>query len=1260
MEELARRPTYMHRLRDLLKGYPNKRWTRTEKPCWDDLYANRIVLPEDIIKKILKHLETNSCAIIGLKNTGKTWLCYGVGVNLEKNDQSVWYIDRNDFEVDPILEYVKDYINKPEEICYLIVEDCHRNTEETKRLLAESKHIGKGNLRILFTTEETEGDIPSDVDKIKLPDDLLTSGEDYAKTIIEKFLEIEKLRVDLDIKDLENSAKIGCKDLSQLSECLNEWVEKVRKVGFGKAVKLADIIKEKEDKKKKLSDKAKDVIREIKLEPLIKLISSASQEKINDFYSGEAPSPGTPSAWGVIAAGAVKRDLEDKIEQVLQENDNFHIICIVAEPGAGKTTLAMKVLYGLSQRGEQAFWLQDRCAEFWFKLSELTEHINNRLYIFIDNIFRDIDFVEALQDINKGNLPVTIIATSRTNEYKDRNLKEFIKKIELKVSEKEKKELLERIGKSYVDLSPDERKDFNETNLFIVLGMVLSKGNGFSEIIKDIVEKLKVQDEALYRAYEYVCFSSNYDISIPEDLLRNLDKQGRFYGLVDEKSERGILVKGIFYEDSVPSYPTKFIKAGHQLIAKEALRYYSRYPKVLFEEILEAADEENWVNRRYITHLIRAILVEGQGISKEDVKNVITKSEKIDHIRQYASISELNWWKLIYKQLNLQEEVEKCAEGIRLQAPNTSWECQLLVSELLNKGFEDRAFSTIKVWLEEYPDKTIFTRYLSLVKDKGSQEQIEALIEETCLWLKDHPEDNKVRVSYLTTCLWLKDHPEDYTVRVSHLTLVKDKGSQEQIEALIEETRLWLKDHPEDNEVRKVWLVLIRDKGDQEQIRRGIEGTILWLKDHPDDNTVREAWLVLIRDKGNQEQIRRGIEGTILWLKDHPEANEIRSVYLFLVREKAFFKEDIKLALDDGEQYMKKYGSHFLFRDYLPLVDKIRKTKIDVGINVELIKQFGYEFINSCKWKHNIRPIKNFADWLRREKIFGEAEQIYERLIKEKMRNLERSVVYLSYGKMFLAQAMNLEFSNEERMEKLKKAEEKFREALNVHRGLHLAHSFLAITLKEQGKDVEAEKEFELAEWWAPFAEEKKMVFIKSIPSRLKLKNILDKYIIPNEIKDIFEAEGKTLSENASVKKETKIKNRWGIKDNESYYLIIEIRSNTARLNIYGNYHPGRLPSTIGKAYLTFNRYKEAMDWLEIAIREEPENFLDWWRLGYAKMKLAFDLEEIKSREETKYLLVGALSDLETAWEKAPKPLQLPASKDIPERIAKCKKHLYS
>jgi tetratricopeptide (TPR) repeat protein len=800
----------------------------------------------------------------------------------------------------------------------------------------------------------------------------------------------------------------------------------------------------------------------------------------------------------------------------------------------------------------------------------------------------------------------------------------------------------------------------------------------------------------------------------------------------------------------------RFIKAGHQLIAKEALRYYSRYPKVVFEEILEAADEENLVHWRYIVHLIRAILVEGQEISKEYIKDVIIKSEKIAHILRNASISELNLWIYIYKQLNLQKETKICAEEILLRTPNTSHDCQLLVGELLNKGLINKAFSAIRDWLDGHSaDRMIFMRYHSLVKDKGTKEQIKEVIEETSLWLKDHPEDYTIRGSYLLlvkdkgtkeqikevieeTSLWLKDHPEDYhvggsylllvkdkgtkeqikevieetslwlkdhlgdyTVRVSYLSLVKDKGSKEQIEEVIEETSLWLKDHLGDYTVRGSYLLLVKDKGTKEQIKEVIEETSLWLKDHPedyhvrgsylllvkdkgsqeqikevieettkwwlqnhpDDNVFHEVWLVSIRDKGNREQKRKGMEDTISWLKDHPEDNKIRSVYLSLVIEKCFLKEYIRLALEDTEQWMKKHGTHPLFRDYLPLIGKIIKTEIDMDIDIELVKQFGYEFINSCKWEYNIWPIKAFADWLRSEKFFDEAEQIYESLIKIKIRNRRsRSGIYFGYGKMFLGQATNLEFTYEDRLKKLKRAEEKFRDAIKIHKGHHMAHSFLAITLKELGEDKEAKKEFGVAEWWAPFDEKGKMVFIQSIPSRLELKNILDNYIIPNEIKDIFEAEGKTLSKNAFVKKKKKIKNRWVIKDSESYYLIIEEKmgSDIAKLSIYGDYHPGRLPYKIGNVYLTFNRYEEAIFWLKIAIREEPENFANWWKSGYAKIKLAFDLEEIKSREETKYLLVEALSDLETAWKKAPKPLQLPASKEIPEQITECKKYLYS
>ncbi|MCK4308164.1 HD domain-containing protein, partial [candidate division WOR-3 bacterium] len=473
-----------------------------------------------------------------------------------------------------------------------------------------------------------------------------------------------------------------------------------------------------EEATRKRIDYLSKIIHELKCERLDKsLVLSASKEEIFGFYSGNPPS------WGIIAAGGdVRRDREKEIEQALQERNGFRIVCIVAEPGAGKTTAAWRAAYQLFQQGEIVLRLTDNSdSQFWYRVSELTEYIDRPFYILIDDLFRYKDFVLALQSINKDVLPVTIIATSRSSEYQEaRGLSGFIKKIELKLSDIEKNELLKRLGKSYEAFSLDEQHIFDKTTFFLALGMVLTKGKGFHEIVRDIVDKLKEKDEILYRAYEYVCFSYNYYTSIPEDLLANLDEKGRFYRLLEKEA-----AKGIFYDVFVYSHPPKYIKAGHQLIAKEALLFYSRHPKVLFKEILEATNEENLLHRRFIARLTQVISQEEKEQNLREIRDFIVKSKKIADILRYATISELGIWRLIYKQLNLQKEAEKCTEEILLRVPNDTQDCRLLVIEHLSRGLEREAIFIMKSWLTEHSkDNVIFAQYLSLTMEKGTQEQI--------------------------------------------------------------------------------------------------------------------------------------------------------------------------------------------------------------------------------------------------------------------------------------------------------------------------------------------------------------------------------------------------------------------------------------------------------------------------------------------------------------------------------------------------------
>jgi tetratricopeptide (TPR) repeat protein len=532
---------------------------------------------------------------------------------------------------------------------------------------------------------------------------------------------------------------------------------------------------------------------------------------------------------------------------------------------------------------------------------------------------------------------------------------------------------------------------------------------------------------------------------------------------------------------------------------------------------------------------------------------------------------------MIYKHLNLQEEAEKCSEKILLLSPNTSPECQLLVSEFLNKGLVDKAFSTMREWSEEHSeDRMIFTKYLSLVKDEGDQDEVEKAIEEITKWLKGHPEDN----------------------------------------------------------------------------------------------IIRELYIVLIRDKGNQGQVEKAIEEITKWLKGHPEDNMICSDYLALVRDRCFLEEYIRPALGDAEQRMKKHGSHPLFQDYIPLVKKILKTKSEIEIDVELVKQFGYEIIDLWEQEDKARYNKwiiNFADLLLLMGCLNEYERIYKMLHELNLNPETKSALRFRYGKKFLGEAMNPELTNDERIEKLRRAEVTFREVLEIHRGHYMAYVFLYITLKEEGRDNEAEKELKHAKWWFPLnVKMKELVLFSSIPSNYNFEHLLNRGIIPKEIKNDFDIKGNPLSRSATIK--MIMRDRWEITDKSSaypYYIVLidKIKrgeTNEYKLNTYGKFHPGRIAYKIGKFYLDFYSYKEAEYWLEMATKEEPEDFTNWWKSGVAKMELALIIEEKVSHKEAIDIYAEALSDLETALEKAGESLQLPASKDIPERIAKCRKHLLS
>ena len=571
---------------DKLPEGGNKRWTQTEEPCWEDFKEDLIPLPKDLPKTILKFLEEGFCTIAGPKNTGKTWLCYGVGFKLEKEKKLVWYIDDKDFKVDPVLEYVKGFIK--EKTCYLIVEDCHRNPEETQKLLNESRQIGKENLRVLFTTEKTEEYILKDVNKIKLPDDLSEGSEYYAKNIIEKFLEIEELRKYVSVADIENTAKRGAKNLSRLSQCLKTWV---REKCFERGIKLSEMIERVEEEKQPRELLKKELLEKL---PFLLTIEGKLKEntRANLF----------PTEEDLKKGGLVYFDekANAEIEEIL-ESERYCLLC--GPPSSRKTTFLLSLgLYFREAKGYSVFYSE--VDEDWKEWKDLLTNIKicddeKTLFIF-DDCHKSPD--TAGKFVNKVKINMSkakfLFASRKISKgaFSDQNYNYF-NKLKLKGAWTELKYAFEGVIKQHCvchkienceELIGDIDKIIETcAHKFLFLNHLLQSWDPQKEILSEVPKEMVYEE--IYYSYlqqEYkrtllTKFSAvhQFEISILPEFL---DSEGiNVYGNTDlEKNFTELKEKeGLIYE---------------KISKRTSLMYYTVHDDSSFARlILEAADHFN-------------------------------------------------------------------------------------------------------------------------------------------------------------------------------------------------------------------------------------------------------------------------------------------------------------------------------------------------------------------------------------------------------------------------------------------------------------------------------------------------------------------------------------------------------------------------------------------------------------------------------------------------------------------------------------------
>jgi tetratricopeptide (TPR) repeat protein len=278
----------------------------------------------------------------------------------------------------------------------------------------------------------------------------------------------------------------------------------VGKKWFDKAVEhFGYQIKQRIWKKRFVKDLTSEIFGEGKVELLTqaRLKEKASKERIFGFYNA------TKLDWDIIAAnGDIPRDQYSELKAMVgRPRAVVRLVCVVAEAGAGKSTLAWRVAADLFRENKDSLVLHIRDpaneqAEVWQLMVDFQRKLNRPLIVLVDDIFRDPEASNAFIGL-PTHLPLTIIATSRRNEFRLRAKRLKCECVQMELnppSPKEKESILKTLGKSRATLTVDQKRRLDNANQFIVLAMACEPQSGSDcRLLRHLCYERKREKDAL-------------------------------------------------------------------------------------------------------------------------------------------------------------------------------------------------------------------------------------------------------------------------------------------------------------------------------------------------------------------------------------------------------------------------------------------------------------------------------------------------------------------------------------------------------------------------------------------------------------------------------------------------------------------------------------------------------------------------------------------------------------------------------------------
>ena len=252
------------------------------------------------------------------------------------------------------------------------------------------------------------------------------------------------------------------------------------------------------------------------------------------FYKGYNP------GWAAIEQSLdVRRDIEEPItlSTVFEQEQDFQLHVIKGHAGSGKTVLLQRIAWEAAIEFDSlTLYLKPDGFLSTTAIEELSTVTNERIFLFIDDIDkRAAPTSRFIKEVKRAQLPVTIIAAARMNEWNMscRELQQFVtsdfeveylsmKEIDQLLALLEAHQSLFRLEVA----TPEERRDAFSKRAGRQLLVALHEatlGKPFEEIITD--EYLEIRPDSARTIYLGICFLHRHRIDVRAGIIN------RAYGI---------------------------------------------------------------------------------------------------------------------------------------------------------------------------------------------------------------------------------------------------------------------------------------------------------------------------------------------------------------------------------------------------------------------------------------------------------------------------------------------------------------------------------------------------------------------------------------------------------------------------------------------------------------------------------------------------------------------------------------------------------